>query len=1726
MSGGYEIDMTSWEAAFDQLYMTFQEKMINEAYQLYTAYKKKEHQKVNKLVQQLKERNIDFKLIVGEGTTTLHLMSFHGNLGMVKLLVEMYGNAEAKDENQQTPLHLACMQGHLDIAQYLYYECGCNLQCEDKDGWMPIELAFFHNQIEIVKYFDVHGQSPKVDLQKLLQGINQLYLLFIAYKKRNLHLVTESNSHLCVINVNFVLKSENCSTTLHFLCKHGVLEGVKNLIEMYGNVEVRDENGKTPLHIACENGHIDVAEYLIYECGCDKEARDNEQNTPLFTACLVGQTDVVKYLISRFGCKIGIKNIMGWTPLHAACAKGYTDIIEYLINQCGCDKEDRDNEQNTPLFTACLVGQTDVVKYLISRFGCKIGIKNIMGWTPLHAACAKGYTDIIEYLINQCGCDKEDRDNELQLTPLFAACLGDQISTVKFLISKFRCKVDARDFIGRTPLHVACCCGSQKIVEYLIKDCGCSPEVTDENIQYTSLHWACSGGHLDTVKYLASECKCNTEARDKLNCTPLCVASLLPHSNINTSTDIITYLILEQGCDPGAETLDGDSPMKYFYQYGQLSMIKLCIKNKRHDPRTWVSHTRPIPPLNLQDDKQQNSLHHTQSSTFVRRSPLYLACTENGSLDVVKFLVEEYGLDPLERVKVIGSDNTEEVLQLFHSTEEDTVLPSAGDEKTKLSTFSRRNPLIQSCESGRLDMLQYLIRKCGSPISHHYHDVLKIIACKFGYNEIIEFLLKYYYTPDTTDDDGNTLLHYAIAGKNLKRAYETVKVLITSVSNLDERNRFGDTALHAVCKLHPCCPDIINLLLSSGCNSQISNIAGKTPLWVTTNSEVFKIFMQYSPADVCERILSDDIDEEQSLELLECLIQQYNWNPNDTTKNGDTALHLACKADRLTTVKYLFSMDDFKYDPYAKNKLNQSPIELTSSKEIIRELIKWGNNPIDVIINPVMDEEQILQLVKEIEKDKLNGTSFNDNTALHLACLTDRTTIVRYLLKESKIDVNAKNVIDISPIQLTKSSEIIIELIRHGANPTDLYSYCRKVLRESKLLQTTVKVFVLGDSNVGKSTLISSLKKEGWFTNWSSTATTVADVAESDHGIIPHDFKSKQCGQITLYDFVGKRLFHESQSDLLHETAHSPRVFIVVTNLSSGVDETVSNLQYWLGFLEEMSSSDSEFKNHTIIAGSNIDKCKRDEMRRIVRFLQKRVSNMPSMDYHDFIALDCRSHSSSGFTKLRRCLTKLCIIARNPQLLAFNAHCFQVYIMDRFKEKAAVSVSEILNKMREEEEGVDENDPLNFLPQSDFQLQNLCIELHNKSQILYLRDLMVYEMDFENSWLVIDKAVIISQLFEEFESITFKNLPSNNGILSFSILSDLELFKVYNSGMLTKFLCHFEYCKEISDQETLQAITNTTHVRLTSDRSFFFPVLVENSAPEGVWDGDAGNFTYHCGWMLQCTKPEQFFTSKFLQTLILRVMFCNTSLGPPGASIPNLLKCSLWKGGIFWGNIFGAETLVEVLPNNKAVLFLMRCRDANLAKCMEHRATIIHQIRKCAKEFCGNLKTSEYLISPSSILKYSIHTMPGLLDLFDVDTLALAVVNVGSLTQPYVFSLTGRNSIPIRDLLKFEPYIELSALMIQEVCNTNNPRYISSLTDDFLLHFSQQIRNNLLFIEIINQILYDDRIMDTNTDNLLSKLMEWRDTCHITYQQLHKCMDRFSIFAELNIVVCSYHYWY
>ena len=57
--------------------------------------------------------------------------------------------------------------------------------------------------------------------------------------------------------------------------------------------------------------------------------------------------------------------------------------------------------------------------------------------------------------------------------------------------------------------------------------------------------------------------------------------------------------------------------------------------------------------------------------------------------------------------------------------------------------------------------------------------------------------------------------------------------------------------------------------------------------------------------------------------------------------------------------------------------------------------------------------------------------------------------------------------------------------------------------------------------------------------------------------------------------------------------------------------------------------------------------------------------------------------------------------------------------------------------------------------------------------------------------------------------------------------------------------------------------------------------------------------------------------------LILKLMFAS----PDKLDVhsPVQFKCSVWKSEMLWGNVFGVESIVELLPGNKVVMFLMRC---------------------------------------------------------------------------------------------------------------------------------------------------------------------------------------------------------
>ena len=1275
----------------------------------------------------------------------------------------------------------------------------------------------------------------------------------------------------------------------------------------------------------------------------------------------------------------------------------------------------------------------------------------------------------------EIGGDKQYINNligklpEVNLSQLFDLCKHGDLDSVRDLIERGSDPY-ARDSKLATPLHYACQHGHINIVRYYIMELQCDPNVKDV-LQATPLHHACEHGHTDIVRYFISEIKCNSNTKDIFEGT------LIHYACRGGHIDIIHYLIEEVGLEPFVRDAIQQPPLQWAISRNHVAVINYFVKEYY---RTTIG---TCCTLGYTEIISSQTLIRESDLFVVQVTPLHAACSD-GQLEVVQYLVEKVGMDPALKCSNI-------------------------------------TPLRNACCGGHLNIVQYLLNK-------KVYDHITItnetqIACYKGIASVVDHLIKWGCTnPNTEDCCKNNLMQYAICGcKSQAAVSNTINVMDILIStakcDINKANCFGDTALHTACQKNLCF--LVRYLLSKSCDPSIINAAGKTALWATCYPDIVVEFMKYTPADVCRRILADDIDELVGLELLQCLLQQHNLDPNEDTGNGDTALHLASEADKIEIVKYLLSVEDPRCNPIAVNEYGQIPLEVTSSPMIVREFIQHGVCGIELLKNLIIDERQIFKLVTEISVCSTDGNDLpivntNGDNALHLACNANRPTVVKYLLQDSKIywNVNSENKGGETAIQLTNDAEIIRELIRRGARPADVYSYNKRILKTCQPPEITVKVFVIGDTGAGKSTLIGALKREEWF--WLHIFEYIEHLFQSSSssdqltaGVLPQDFQSNYYGKVTWYDYIGDKDFHQSFSELLKNTLDSPRVFLIVINLNNDEEEVLKKLKYWLSFLEE---TPSKTKLSTIVVGSKYDLCVKnmDLARKVAKYARDRAQKSHYLDFFGFTTVNCQY--SSSLKELRNCLQSSCNNLRVPRTIPFNAHCFQVFLLDKFRDSAVVTVKRIQETIHQEigTTSRDDDDLLHFLPYDSLnQLLKLCSELHNNSHIVFLN-----HIEPENSYVVINKKVLLSEIKNAIYSEDFKQLTTNTGLVPVNAIT--ELFQqVYDGEMLIQFLAHLEFCIKASAKEApLEEGSDL------ATEFYFFPALLKHTnAPHDIWQpSDESSYSYWWGWTLQCTKSEQFFNAQFLTSLLLRLAYYFSKEGECDSYDK---KCTKWKNGIFWATGFGANNLVEVLPDNKAVIFLMRCRGTtNIAECIEQRSLVINSIKQCANEICPRVKTSEAFISPLSVRQYPHPNLANYLldaNLFEIQAVFKAAIDP---QEHYIVS--NRGNILVKDLLAFEPYAQLKLSSIQELCHEGSRT--SKLDDFFLLNFSLQVSENQVFMKVINLILKrasPDHKECHHGYNLLQSLKNWRNQCDVTYQHLRENLDKFSIFEENSILV-------
>ena len=528
---------------------------------------------------------------------------------------------------------------------------------------------------------------------------------------------------------------------------------------------------------------------------------------------------------------------------------------------------------------------------------------------------------------------------------------------------------------------------------------------------------------------------------------------------------------------------------------------------------------------------------------------------------------------------------------------------------------------------------------------------------------------------------------------------------------------------------------------------------------------------------------------------------------------------------------------------------------------------------------------------------------------------------------------------------------------------------------------------------------------------------------------------------------------------------------------------------YNTGYSSSATTPQSGPSPHLVILGSHAENLPSKEVKLKANLMKSAVDShtLKGITCAGQVIIDCRYAESTSMSKLRSILSQSFKSIRNQERISTALHSFLVFLLDNYRNKAAAvtygEVSEELGRCLNHKdfvylESAKSSDPL-----------EMCNELSKRGNILFMRN----SECVEQSWIVFDKASLLSKVngvifapegFKEYQDVS-----SRSGLVPQSKLA--RLFPDLNVNIITQFLCHLEFCHEVTDQEILSLLHSPQGTSAKKERLLFFPGLVDLDIPKDIWQSNV-IFTYHSGWLLACSKPEQYFTSRFLQVLLLRLAYSLAFAPSPvvGHDLPRDVQ--VWKCGISWQSTSGIEVVVEVV-SQKQVVVVMRCSKRSLAKLLQTRSTIIQTVLNAKQMLCPAVEVKEKFLHPKNIKTYPV----------DV-TEPAKCVSIGAVAKTVAkadeFVIDeSRQMLELNSLLYFEPYANLGAEMLQRLRSfppdqTNDP----SIND-----IAKRIQGN------IKHAVSTLDPPPERTSMLLDAL------CHpnLDMQALQSRLDQFSIFA-------------
>ena len=1523
-------------------------------------------------------------------------------------------------------------------------------------------------------------------------------------------------------------------------CERGDLSELQRVLEASQfdiGSEPLDSEGQTALHIACVNGHLHIAQYLVNEKECSVMVEDVYRHNPFVLSLIYKHWKVAEFLLTvspnsdSFKKHIGLLHYgeslvakVANEALVNSCANGYFHLVKFVIEY----KKDYNYTDLKYMRTSARSnGQLHIVQLLLKY--CEPARD-----MTLSEACIVGDVEKVTAALASHGAAVLSKTDWYRMSPLHYASCEPKIlrMTMSVITKENKALFNSKDTFGNTPLHYAVLAGCTESVNLLLRAPECDINLVNTKGE-TPLHFACRQSGIMILVMLATEEMCDLNVQNINGDTALHIAL-----KERMAVKYIKELTFHKSCNPSIVNHGGMTPLQLAFNTDQVSAVKILLQCAK------CSHENIAKAI-------QDLLHH---ALHVDRMPLF-----NMFIEMKEFNINEVNHDHQTALHVACTKRNMKYFQALiqQPTCDLSIQDDNGDTTLHIAACSKWNSA---------EKMQCLLEcdRCDPNITNKQgYTPLHTATEHNQVDSLIKLLNSTKCNPNIQDLHGNTALHLSIRQKS---ATVIEHFLMCIKVNVNIQNRQGDTPLHVAVDQGIPISVIEALTHHVHCNVSIANNEGMTPLQLLVKMErllVANVIAKKSSREDIKKMANEDRSDvlykamsENCLFLVQALLEFQSEKVNLRYNSSETPLHAACRLGHCDMIEILLENGA---DIQAVDSSGDAPIHIACNGlglDCLKPILQskgcdpnqknaYGDTALHIVLNIGTVHFCKFEILLENGAD-VQAVDSNGDAPIHIVCNGLRLDCLKALLQSKGCDPNQKNAYGDTALHivcrvgeymdsfiqaLISTPGIDPEVANHaGLTPAEVagekYFVINNFLKQKQSsLQTYLKIFVVGNSGTGKSTLIkavtteaSQLLKYAIFPKMKFV--NPSDVPPHTAGIVPISFKSKHFGHAVLYDFAGQHEYYSSHAAVMENLIlPTPPLFLLLIDISKPIEKIKEELVYWWQFINNLSQR-AAAPPHVMFVASHKDKVRargEDPQSIIDTVLKFSIRDIQvSFKFEGSFPMDCRKLVSQGLTALLAQLNTTCQVLKQTANIDLHCHILKAFLTTtELRKLIYCQIVQVLEKIKSDDA---------LLPQSSSQLIPLLSTLSDQGHILLLQNYT----DVKKSWVILKPEVLLAEVngsifAPDYFKEHFRNFAMSTGVVTLSKIR--EKFTEFHHEVLVEFLVHLEFCFRLKDKHTLELITKN-EVSLTNEASdyreeyYFFPSLVRNENPEDVCQPQETDM-YQCGWFYKCGKETEQLTTRFLHVLILRLTF---SCEPPDdpterESVVLLRSGSVWKHGIAWWTNDGIETIVEVGLQCRWVAVMMRCPDTHKVQCAELRSKVIAIVLKAKQDFCPAIIMNEFLIAPSS-LQYPFEGRE--LALYSMRNIASIVIE----GKDFARDIEGKNLLKTTKLLPFEPYFNMGNI-INELFTTNQSLIHSQLAHDDIVRIAERCYKSLeYFREALKprQRAYEEECSRTG-DSQVSRCIALfqvlqRRGCK-TWRDFEREFSRFSIFCGRNPMVTT-----